>query len=231
MFILWYHHLHTPAKEYNELKYSSAQIMCGDGLRIILAVEFNWEFTDDVSITEGQRVLIDGAGKGTLWEFRIQITLTSRIHPSYKDGGHWGQDKLPPPQPGDESKWCRWAPLGPEAFRPKQYTVRLEKGRFIEPFHYFQKKPYPLFQPNPYGYPPTRYEYRLLFDKSPYPEPDEWQFEKSGEGSVGKACLNSCRLWEYREFVWGRIPKSKETWAEMLSLGWWLSPYIGRAHQ
>lgn len=220
------------------------QIFCGEGMRIVLAVEFDWEFVDPVEV---ERLADEGtAESGTLWEFKIEMTLTSRIHPIYRNGDQWGQksqagqlEVLEPSRAGggddddddDMSAPCRWAPLARAAFRPKQYSLRVEKGRFIEPFHNFQKKPFPLFQPDPYGFAPARYAYRLLFDTSPYPARDEWQPEYVMEPSAVKACLNYCRFWEHREFVRRPIPKSEQTWAETLNLGWWLSPSKGAAHK
>lgn len=185
---------------------------------------------DPNSSTEVERFADEGTESGILWEFKIEITLTSRIHPIYRNGNQWGQSQCQQPSPGDESAPCKWAPLAKKAFQPKQYCLRIEKGRFIEPFQNFQKKPFPLFQPDPYGFAPNRYAYRLLFDTSPYPARDEWQTEYAMQPAVLKACLNYCRFWEYREFVWLRISKSEQTWAETLSLGWWLSPSKGAAH-
>lgn len=216
-------------------------MFCGEGLRLVIAAEFDWKFVDP----EAERLADEATESGVLWEFKIEMTLTSRIHPLYKHGDQWGQStqraqahqqqqQQPPLEAGSgepASVPCRWAPLAPAAFQPKQYSLRLEKGRFIEPFHKFQKKPYPLFQPDPYGFAPDRYAYRLLFDTSPYPPRDEWLVEHAMEPSVVKACLNYCRFWEYREFVWTFIPKSEQTWAETLDLSWWLSPSEGAAHR
>lgn len=200
-------------------------MLCGEGLRVILAIEFDWKFADP----EAEQLADKGTESSVLWEFKIQITLTSRIHPLYRKGDQWGQSQRPP-RAGDESAPCNWAPLAQSAFQPKQYSVRLEKGRFIEPFKNFHKKPFPLFQPDPYGFAPDRYAYRLWFNTSPFPVRDEWQPKHAMQPSAAEACLNYCRFWEYREFVWTLIPKSEQTWVEILDLNWWLSPSKGGAH-
>ncbi|KAF2708537.1 hypothetical protein K504DRAFT_455513 [Pleomassaria siparia CBS 279.74] len=118
------------------------------------------------------------------------------------------------------------APLHSAAFRPKQYTVTLKRGRFIEPCDLFIKKPYPIFQSRQYRAAPNRYASQLVFeDMSPYPPREEW-VEKGGL----RPHLDYHRYWERREFVREIIARKDETWAEMLDLGWWLSPTIGDAH-
>ncbi|KAI2631042.1 hypothetical protein GGR54DRAFT_182694 [Hypoxylon sp. NC1633] len=72
--------------------------------------------------------------------------------------------------------------LTDDAFQPKSYTVRIERGNFVEPCTI--------------GYPnsdKSRYAFRLLFDKSPYPPRSEWRAPEGGpEGG---------QFWDHVEFV------------------------------
>ncbi|KAH6642136.1 hypothetical protein C7974DRAFT_468559 [Boeremia exigua] len=186
---------------------------CGENQRSWISSEFNW-----VLLTEPVR-----ADTG-IWTFTIEMTLTTRFSSEYHETNHWFkgaalQDYLQKPPPPSEAPFS-WAPLYSAAFLPKQFTLTLSRGTFIEPFHEFVKPPYPLFQR--YRFAPTRYSYKISFDKSPYPPPEEW--DKSFENNVLGASMNYHRYWEMKDFVWGRKDK---TWAQTLDLGWWLSPSVG----
>jgi hypothetical protein len=164
------------------------------------------------------------------------MTLTTRIAPFYHDENPWLtgaalQDHLQNRPPPSKAPFP-WAPLHSAAFSPKQYTLTLSRGRFIEPFHYFIKMSYPLFQFGNYGsnrFAPNRYASQLAFDVSPYPPREEWA-ESWEHGSLGPS-LDFHQHWEKREFVRDAIAKKDETWAETLDLGWWLSPAVGDAYK
>jgi hypothetical protein len=194
---------------------------CGENQREWIAVEFNWSFTAGPVM----------ADNGT-WKFTIQMTLTTRLVPIYHAQNPWLtggalEDNLQNPPPPSKAPFP-WAPLHSAAFRPKLYTLTLSRGRFIEPFHFFIKKPYPIFQPVPYRYAPNRYACQLVFDMSPYPPREEWT-EWAENGGL-KLSMDYHHFWERREFVREAIAKKDETWAEMLDLGWWLSPTTGDSH-
>lgn len=157
----------------------------------------------------------------------MELTLSSRLHPLYKERRR--RKGEPEVQPEDQVVPNWFAPLASDALQPKRFALRLEKGRFISILDKFHKKPYPLFQT--YSYLPGRYTWQITFDKSPYPPMEQWRTEATGEPSTIQACLEFYHFWEFREFVRGEIPKSQETWAERLSPSWWLSPAAGRAHR
>ena len=72
--------------------------------------------------------------------------------------------------------------LTDDAFRPKSYTVRIERGNFIEPCCI--------------GYSSSespRFALRLLFDKSPYPPRSEWKEPEGGP--------DGGQFWNHVEFV------------------------------
>lgn len=131
-----------------------------------MAVEFEWE------IIRGQGEAFCDHDSNGPWQVKGQMNMTTRIRPIYQARNPW-QSKAgqAPHAPGGP---VPWAPLTSEAFRPKRYTLRLEKGRFTEPSHNFEKKPFPLFQADPYRFAPSRYAYRITFDKSPFPPLGGW---------------------------------------------------------
>ena len=160
------------------------------------------------------------------------MTLTTRLTSIYHPRSPWLKDTalkdhlLNPPSPSKAP--FAWAPLHTAAFRPKQYSLRLSRGRFIEPFHLFIKKPYPIFQPVPYCFAPRRYRWRLVFDVSPYPPREEWAVQN---GSVGlKGSLEYQRCWEKRTFVRGDVARGDETWGEKFDVGWWFGGSVGDLH-
>jgi hypothetical protein len=69
------------------------------------------------------------------------------------------------------------------AFRHKQYQLRLEKGSFK------------VEGRTTFGYNPT-YEYRLLWDESPYPPLEEWK---------KKGAARANRFWERKDFYKGEL--------------------------
>jgi hypothetical protein len=83
--------------------------------------------------------------------------------------------------------------LTDEAFQPKLYTIRIERGNFIVPA-------YIGFPGGLYG-TDLRFELRLIFDKSPYPPRSEWRKPDGGP--------DSNQFWEHKEFV-GRQSKELE---------------------
>lgn len=206
-------------------KTDALQISCGENQHDWFAVKSNWSFTEEP-------VKVDN----NTWKFTIQMTFTTRIAPVYHDKNPWLtgaalQDHLQNPPLLSKAPFP-WAPLHSAAFSPKQYTLTLSRGRFVEPFHYFVKKSYPLFQFRNYGssrFAPNRYASQLAFDVSPYPPREEWA-ESWEQGSLGLS-LDFHQHWEKKEFVRDAIAKKDETWAETLDLGWWLSPAVGDAYK
>ena len=161
----------------------------------------------------------------------MQITLSTRIHRAWHTSNPWVTGAAlrahlhTPPSP--DSAPFPWAPLRRAAFRPKQYTLALSpRGRFIEPFQRHVKEPFPLFHQNSCA--PNRYRSRLVFqDTSPYPPLDEWVEETAGGLAPS---LEYHRFWEKTEFVRDAVARKDMSWAEMLDVGWWLSPSMGAGY-
>ena len=95
--------------------------------------------------------------------------------------------------------------LSDDAFRPKLFTVRIEKGDFIAPSGIGFKDS-----------PRKRYALRLLFDKSPYPPREEW---KSPGGAA-----DSNLFWDNVEFAGRPSPelekKRRIAMNDVDSAGW-----------
>lgn len=72
--------------------------------------------------------------------------------------------------------------LTDDAFQPKLFSVRIEKGNFTEPSFVGSESP---LRP--------RYTLRLVFDKSPYPPRHEWTNPDGGP--------DSGEFWLHKEFV------------------------------
>lgn len=164
------------------------------------------------------------------------MTFTTRISPSYDDRSPWLkgtalQEHLQNPPPPSKAPF-RWAPLKSAAFTPKQFTLTLSRGRFIEPFHASIKKAYPLFQFGHYGsnrFAPRRYRCQLEFDVSPFPPREEWT-DSLEYGSL-RPSLEYHQHWEQKRYVRYLIERKDEKWSETLDLGWWLSPSIGDSYK
>ena len=166
------------------------------------------------------------------------MTFTTRLDSLYHERSPWLagaalRDHVQNPPPPSKAPF-RWAPLYSSAFSPRQYTLTLSRGRFIEPFHYFIKKPYPIFQlgdHRSYCFAPNRYRSQLTFDVSPYPPREEWAYASEYGNLALEPSLNYHRHWEKKRFVRDEISRNDETWAETLDLGWWLSPAVGDSHK
>jgi len=82
--------------------------------------------------------------------------------------------------------------LTDDAFLPKTYSLRLEKGNFLTPcdeLSSFEDE----FTP--------RFALRLAFDKSPYPPREEW---KEPEGAP-----DAVKMWKWKAFVSRSSPELK----------------------
>ena len=162
---------------------------------------------------------------------QIVVTYSTRIARQYLNGNPWlegaalSQHLETPPAPSNAP--FPWAPLHSSAFRPKTFKVTISRGRYIEPWQKFIKKPFPLFLSEADRFRPRRYASKLTFDISPYPPREEWD---EGFASGLEQSLDFHRHWEKKEFVRGAIAAEEETWAEMLDLSWWLSPTAGEAY-
>ncbi|KAH6618914.1 hypothetical protein C7974DRAFT_427139 [Boeremia exigua] len=201
-------------------------ISCGENQRDWFAIETEWSLTTDpIRVNSNTR------------EFSIQLTFTTRIAPWYHDRNPWLkgaalEEHLKNPPPASQAPFP-WLPLQSVAFRPKTYSFTLSRGSFVQPFQYFIKVPYPLFQVKNYGtnrFAPYRYRSQISFKTSPYPPREEW--DESWPNRVALCMsLDFHRHWEKKNYVRESIATKDETWMDAFDLRWWLSPTLGDAYK
>lgn len=152
------------------------KLVCRYENTVWIAAVFEWEPQDSKLLS--QAVDLDNdtrRGPNLISQFEIEMTLTKQRSPTY------------PPQ---ECDWRMNASLlSDDAFLPKSYTVKLERGKFITPHDARRAKEIP-FTP--------RYTLRLIFDNSPYPPRHEWKDPVPGPDAT--------KMWEWKEFCGRQLP-------------------------
>jgi hypothetical protein len=101
-------------------------------------------------------------GPRLLGELNIEITLTKQLPRRVQTS------PLPKPIPDHWYNFTELA-LKNDAFRPRSYTIRIEKGNFTEPCYIGSSSSYR-----------PRFTLSLVFDKSPYPPRSKWRTPESG---------------------------------------------------
>lgn len=91
------------------------------------------------------------------------------------------------------------AHLKNEAFLPKRFTVKLEKGNFSSPSHLDKALDWL-----------PRFDLRLVFDKSPYPAQHEWN-------GLLTSSPDDIKMWEWKEFCGRPSTKPKRPRTGFLS--------------
>jgi len=146
------------------------KLVAATELPTYIAAEFNWELTSpdtldvavDLSNSKTPRAML-------LVQFNIELTLTKRIHPRYES----------------ERDHLNEVVLTDAAFLPKNYTIRLEHGRFMDPAHEIDIASH---KSRDFLFRPYLNALRLVFDKSPYPPQNEW---KEGAGGIANLFADS----------------------------------------
>lgn len=149
-------------------------------LSIWIAAEFDWKPQNPELLDQIINIPSSNTGKTCLLsELDIELTLSKR-----RISGMEGQDK--------PKYWINEARLTEDAFLPKKYTIRLEKGVFV-----------PSVDAKIYKFKnPSKFSLRLAFDKAPYPPREEW---KEPEGPAPDAL----EFWEWNEFCREELPPSE----------------------
>lgn len=159
-------------------------------MNIWIAAEFEWKPQRAESLDQVVDISSIAAihtNPHLISQFDIELTLTKRRIPRIR---------LPETQ-----KWkINESLLTEEAFLPKTYTIRLEKGNFLTP--------YDSKLPKEDQYTP-RFALRLAFDKSPYPPRHEWK-EPGG-------APDAMKMWEWKDFC-GRQSPALKTQGNKLTL-------------
>jgi hypothetical protein len=150
-------------------------------LNVWIGAEFDWKATDE-SLNRIVEIGSHDGHKGhpqLLGQFNIELTLTKRRTGFFRSG------QL---QYAKINEAC----LTEDAFRPKVYTIRLEKGNFITPNDARARMEDNLTE---------RFALRLVFDKSPYPSRCEWKKPELGPDAI--------QFWEWKEFAARKCPELK----------------------
>ena len=158
------------------------KLLCRQGLNIWIAAEFAWKPHSPASLDQ----IVDIGGlDGTrrdphlIQQFDIEMTLAKRRIARMR-------------RPERQGWRMNESVLTDEAFRPKTYTVRLEKGNFLAPFDAIGQRED--------QYTP-RFALRLAFDPSPYPPRHEWK-EPGG-------APDALEMWQWKEFCGRSSPELK----------------------
>ncbi|KZF26976.1 hypothetical protein L228DRAFT_243538 [Xylona heveae TC161] len=172
-------------------KDGTGHLRCGAGLCIFISADFEWklvnpDFLDqvhDTTVTTSNR---RKEHSQLISQFDVEITLFKRRPELFCDP-RWISIPI-----NDYN-------LGDEAFRPKRYTIRLEKGNFFSPGCVQQGTEW-----DPW------YALRLTFDKSPYPPKQEWKRPD------GPQIHNP--FWELVEFCGRSLPMvKKQGWSSCIA--------------
>ncbi|PYH77497.1 hypothetical protein BO82DRAFT_358159 [Aspergillus uvarum CBS 121591] len=126
--------------------------------------ELDWKFLRPASLEQVASTNTDGL----LSEFEIEIRLSQRqIAESYVPPGRRINEAL----------------LTDKAFEPKVFTIRLERGSFLTQHDRTGDRQCG---------DTSRWAMRLVFDRSPYPQPEEWKEMTSS--------LQAHKTWKWNEF-------------------------------
>ncbi|KAI0157856.1 hypothetical protein GGR52DRAFT_564390 [Hypoxylon sp. FL1284] len=153
----------------------SGELWCRCNFNYWITAEFEWKSIESLPESTKTAVMTSDGGQNghpqLLGQLHLQITLLKRL-PSRVQGSVL-----------KTSTMINEHSLTDDAFRPKLFIIRIEKGNFIEP--------------NSIGcfpaYGKSRFAMRLLFDTSPYPPRSEWRAPEKGP--------DDGQFWTHVEFV------------------------------
>lgn len=161
---------------------TNMKLTLGLEFSVWILAEFEWKARNPESLEQVVDLSnLGGSRKNPqlVSQFEIDLTLTKR--------------RIPPANGPDKQKWkINEDRLTDDAFRPKTYTVRLDKGNFLTTYdsNYIKE---PDWVP--------RYALRLTFEPSPYPPRHEWKEDVCG--------VDTLKFWDYKEFCARASPELK----------------------
>ncbi|PYH49896.1 uncharacterized protein BP01DRAFT_8864 [Aspergillus saccharolyticus JOP 1030-1] len=139
-----------------------------------------------------QSVLSILTGQSWFWDpmqsNEIRLNPDEQCFERIRDWSHIVQE----PNPGSyipPGRHINEALLTEKAFEPKAFTLRLERGSFLTQHDRTG---------DIYGDDHLEMGLRLTFDRSPYPQPDEWREMTSS--------LQAHKMWEWNEFCCLQLP-------------------------
>ncbi|KAI3340806.1 hypothetical protein F4824DRAFT_401190 [Ustulina deusta] len=167
-------------------KDGTGELECRCNLNFWILVELEWKSLHPQNKEPGPRsasldqttTTKSGSGQPELLgQLGLEITLTKRLAGRARS---WAEE-----HPSNAELLNK--NLTDDAYRTKSYTVRIERGNFIQPCYIGSQNS-----------DTPRYSLRLLFDKSPYPPRSEW-VDPEGAPDQG-------RFWDHVEFVGRAAP-------------------------
>jgi len=181
----WYFDTEGRSIKFN--KDGTSELWCRCNFNYWIAADLEWKSVEPLDHVEprGQIAEIASAtwnkSPHLLGQLNLEITLTNRL-PRRAQTSNLSKSTI-----------INELGLKDDAFRPKSYTIRIEKGNFIEPCHIGSSSSHR-----------PRFALRLVFDKSPYPPRSEWRRPEGGP--------DGGQFWDHKEFVGRSSPewKSKE---------------------
>ncbi|OAA45598.1 hypothetical protein NOR_03387 [Metarhizium rileyi] len=158
----------------------TGELWCRCNFNYWIAAEIEWESIEQLGKEPSSQVATtvgDGRSRAPVLvgQLELKITITKRLPARAQDSILSKCSTV--------NGFC----LTDEAFRPKFFTVAIEKGTFTEPCRTGVSSSSTL---------PT-FALRLLFDKSPYPPRAEWKSPETGP--------DGGRFWDHKEFVGCRL--------------------------
>lgn len=148
----------------------TGSLYCGAGFTRLIAANFFWTTPDRQQLEKSIDMSIKRESRTTvaMAELHMQITLTTAR------------------PPGHDFSMLNEYHVRETAFGSKNFTVRIEKGAFLEQQHKRLARG---------SIPPlARYSWRLVFDKSPMPPYGDWKEESL-------RYVEYAQLWDCTEFV------------------------------
>ncbi|PSR81351.1 hypothetical protein BD289DRAFT_393570 [Coniella lustricola] len=167
----WVFHSGGKSIEFN--KDGSGELWCCEDAHFWIAMVFEWTHCEKIEPRGEQTAMKNVQKKGgprTLGTLELVVTVKPQL-----------PEKLDR-QPGARAHVLNERGLTEDAFQPKRFTITVEQGNFVEPCYVGESSSFS-----------SRYAFRLVFDKSPYPPRSEW---KSPEGGP-----DSAQFWNITEFV------------------------------
>lgn len=135
------------------------KMFCARELIVWVAAEFEWgnlgsKALDQIIINNTNSNSPNTSSKDLAFitQFDMRLTLTKH--------------RVPLPDDPENRRKLNEYWLKEDAFMPRTYTVHLEKGVFLTPEVAKDAKHFPDTR---------RYTFRLVFDTSPYPPPQQWK--------------------------------------------------------
>ncbi|KAI1213100.1 uncharacterized protein F4807DRAFT_457185 [Annulohypoxylon truncatum] len=173
----WYYHEEGRHIKFN--KDGTGELWCRCNFNYWILAVIEWK---SVKPPHGPSQIVEFPGQvsNTAWnkgpqllgQLDLEITLTKRL------------PKLAETSVLAQGTGINERSLTDDAFQPRLFTVRIEKGNFVVPASTVSSD--------------WRYELRLLFDKSPYPPRSQWKNPEHGP--------DDSQFWDIVEFVSRHVP-------------------------